>query len=175
MTYTTPPTFAATDILAAADLNILGDDIVYLKGQTDALAASAVKLNRTSAQSIPDSTWTAVVWNNQLGDLGGWWSSGTNIVMPSDFPAGVSAYFVDIPMVAVFATNTTGNRGVRLLLNGSVVEQYSVFPPDIAAVNSSIFEVAEGDVITMEVFQSSGGALNLSGVIITCKRLFPSA
>jgi hypothetical protein len=172
---TTPPTFVAGTELAAADLNLLRDGIEELQVFADSMVASAVKLNRTSAQSIPDSTWTAVTWNNQLGDLGGWWSSGTNITMPSDFPAGVTTYFVSIPVMAVFATNTTGNRGIRTLLNGSVVEQYSVFPPDICTATTSMFEVAEGDVITLEVFQDSGGSLNLSGVVITCMRLFPSS
>lgn len=181
MAYTEPPTFVSSTVLTAADQNILSEDIRYLKGQTDAAAASAVKLNRTSAQSIPNDTWTEVTWNNELMDIGGWWSSGTDIIAPSDHPAGVTTYFVDIPVVAVFATNATGSRGVRILLDGSVIEgnQYSIGAPsaDPASMsfNMSLSEVAEAGVITMEVYQSSGGALNLSGCVITCMRLFPSS
>ena len=34
--------------------------------------------------------------------------------------------------------------------------------------------IGAGDVITMEVFQDSGGALNLTGVALTVTRLFPT-
>lgn len=179
MSWTTPPTWSADTIVASSDLQLVSDDLTYLKAQTDALGASAVKLNRTSAQSIPDNTWTAVTWNNQIGDLGGYWSSGTDIVVPSDFPAGVSTYFYDVPVVAVFATNATGSRGVRTLLNGTVVEQYSIGAPSadpaVLSFPTSIFEVAEADVITVEVLQNSGGALNLNGVVVTAERRFPSS
>lgn len=178
MAWTTPPAFVASTIVTAAEMNIISGDLTYLKGQTDGLVASAVKLNRTSSQSIPDNTWTAITWNNQIGDLGGWWSSGTNIVMPSDYPAGVTSFFVDIAIAVAFAANASGTRGIRTLQNGSVVEQYSIgAPPDVAliAVPTSMFTVNQADIITMEVFQNSGGALAASQTIITCVRLFPSA
>lgn len=179
MAYTEPPTISSATTATAADANIWSEDIRYLKGQTDAFAASAVKVNRTSAQSIPDDTWTEVSFNNQITDIGGYWSSGTDIIVPSDYPAGITAYFYLVPIVAVFATNGTGARGLRTLVNGSVEEQYS-FDAEITgattcAVPTSIAAAEEADVITLEVYQNSGGALNLSGVVLTAIRLLPSA
>src|SRR5678815_2334954 len=113
MASTEPPTISSATTATAADANIWSEDIRYLKGQTDAAAASAVKVNRTSSQSIPNNTWTAVTFNNQLGDIGGYWSSGTNITVPSDYPAGITTYFFLVPLAAVFASNATGARGIR--------------------------------------------------------------
>lgn len=176
---TTPPTFTPSTAGAAADMNLIRDAILELQASMESLGASAVKVNRTSAQSIPDDTWTEVSFNNQLLDIGGWWSSGTDVIMPSDFAAGITAHFVLLPLVAVFASNATGSRGVRSLLDGSVVEQYtfdaSVAGATTCAVTTSMGEVEEAGVITMEVYQNSGGALNLSGVVLTAIRQFPSA
>lgn len=179
MAYVTPPTFVSGTTATAADINILGADIVYLKGQTDSIQTSAVKVNRTSAQSIPDNTWTPVVWNNQIGDIGNWWTSGTNLVVPSDFPAGVTDYLAILPLIAKFDVNATGNRGARTLLNGSVVDQITLSAaagdPTVISFTSTMSTIAQTDIITMEVFQTSGGALDLTGVVITAIRLFPSA
>ncbi len=180
MSWTTPPTFSPSDVLAAADLDLISDDLNYLKGVTDSLASSAVKVNRTSSQSIPDSTATAIVWNNQIGDLGGWWSSGANITMPSDYPAGITTYLVVAHLIIKFATSSAGvQREVQTLLNGSAVDTITFEPvsgnPTVVPFTSTFFEVAEGDVITVEVTQDSGGALNVTGAVITAIRLFPSS
>lgn len=176
---TTPPTFVDATELPASDLNLLRDAILELQLTAESLTASAVKLNRTSAQSIPDDTWTAVTWNNELGDLGGYWSSGTDIVMPSDFAAGVTAHLVRGSVVAVFASNGTGARGIRTVLDGGVVESYTFDASTSGATTCvlpfSHFGVEEAGVMTFEVYQNSSGALNLNGCIVTIERGAPSA
>ena len=49
MAYATPPTFTGGTELTAADLNILGDDIVDLDARVDARAFSGVRVYRVSA------------------------------------------------------------------------------------------------------------------------------
>jgi hypothetical protein len=178
MAWATPERATSGTTATAASFDNHADDLDYLKGQTDALAASAVKVNRTSSQSIPDSTATAIVWNNQIGDLGGYWSSGANITMPSDYPAGVTTYLCVAHLIIKFATNATGTRQVQTLLNGSAVDTVTfggiAGDPTIVPFTSTFFAVAEGDVITVEVTQTSGGALNVTGAVITLIRQYPS-
>lgn len=181
MAYVTPPTFVASDPLAAADLNILGDDITYLKGITDGVSFQAVTVTRSANTSIADSTWTAVSWTAEVIDYGGWYSSGTNIVVPAGaIPAGFTTIAIDlIPYIAQFDNNVTGIRGARILVNGtpSVLNSTQAgFASDDTVVNSTgLLVVAAADIITMEVYQSSGGALNAYGMRLTIARRAPVA
>src|SRR6478609_8306921 len=122
MAYVTPPTFTASTTSTAADVNILGDDIVYLKARSDALIFSGVRVDRNgSNQSIPDSTWTAVSFTREIIDQGGWIAvTSTTITVPAGaIPAGYTTVIVDADMYATFAANTTGIRKARVLRNGS--------------------------------------------------------
>lgn len=177
MAYVEPPTFVAETEATAADANILSEDIRYLKGIADGLGTSAVKVNRTSAQSISNDTWTEVSFNNQIFDYGAWWSSGTDITVPA-FPAGTTTYLVHVIVLTNFDTNSTGARGIRVLIDGSVVDTATVAAQDGQATTQTfplMFEVAAADVLTVEVYQNSGGNLNLDGVVCTVVRMFPTA
>lgn len=182
-TYTTPPTFVAADPLPAADLNILGDDIEYLKGITDGVTFSGTQLRRTATQSISSGSWTAVTWQTESGgfDYGGWWTSGTNIVVPAGaIPAGFTTIACYGIARTYFGSNSTGQRKIRILVNGSPTEtsnfpaisgdQTDVFVPDF-------FVVAAGDIITVEVYQNSGSSLNIasSDTKVTIVRYAPAA
>lgn len=168
MSFTTTPTFNSGDPLAASDLNILGDDITYLKGVADGVGFSGVQLRRTATQSIPDSTWTAVTWQTESGgfDFGSWWSSGTNIVVPAGaIPSGFTTIACQVIGGTNFAANGTGWRGIRVLVNGSATGKSSVdgVTGDVTAVLVPDYVVvAAGDVITIEVYQNSGSSLTIS-------------
>ena len=183
MAYTTPPTFTAGTVLTAANLNILGDDIVYLKGITDGVNFSGVQLRRTATQSITTATWTAVTWQTETGgfDNGGWWSSGTNIVVPAGaIPSGFTTIACDVLARTYFGTNGTGSRKIRILVDGSVTEtgnlpaisgdQTDVWVPDAVVV-------AAGAIITVEVYQNSGSTLSIasSDTKVTVLRRAPVA
>lgn len=49
MAWVTPPTFAANDVLAAADLNTISDDLAYLKSALDSGGSATVELKVSSA------------------------------------------------------------------------------------------------------------------------------
>ena len=174
MPYTTPPTFNPGDPLAAADLNILGDDIEYLKGITDGVSLSAVKVRRSANQSIGNSTDVEISFDTEVLDLGGWWTSGTDIIVPAGaIPAGFTTVGVIILLAIKFATNGTGKRQARVLLNGSSVDFWLV--PALDDGNTSIFistftTVEAGDVITLEAWQSSGGSLNVTEAHVSVLR-----
>jgi hypothetical protein len=169
MAYVTPPTFVPSDPLAADDLNTLGDDIGYLKAITDGVGFSGVQLRRTSTQSILDTTWTAITWQTESGgfDYGSWWSSGTNIVVPAGaIPSGFTTIACQVLTSTNFSSNGTGTRFIRILVNGSETEKRSVtaISGDVTYIPAQDFiVVAAGDVITVEVYQSSGSTLTISG------------
>ena len=180
MAYTTPPTFVASDVLEADQLNILSDDISYLKGITDGVTYSAVQVTRAANTSISDSTWTPVTWTAEVIDYGGWYTSGTDIVVPAGaVPAGYTSIAVlAIPYNAQFDNNATGIRGARVMLNGStaLAQTQAGFASDDTVVNSSGQIIVEaGDVLTLEVYQSSGGALNAYAMSLTIVRFVPVA
>lgn len=174
MAYTTPPTFIADDPLAAADLNILGDDLEYLKAITDGLTFSGTRETRSAATSISNATWTAVSWSAEVYDYGGWYSAGTDIVVPAGaIPAGFTTISVHCIFNASFAANGTGYRGIRLLVNGSsqVAQTIPGFASDTAIIVGTGYVVVEaGDILTVEVYQNSGGALNASSMQLVAVR-----
>jgi hypothetical protein len=184
MAYTAPPDFVAGDPLTEADLDVLSDDISYLYGVSQGVTLSGCQLRRTSTQSIGNTTWVAVTWQTESGgfDVGSWWSSGTNIVVPAGaIPPGYTTIAVDIRASTNFSADAAGTRFMRILVNGSEARKSSLTGigggdvTDIDVAHTVI--VAAGDVITIEVYQSSGSSLTISGsnTIVSALRRAPVA
>ena len=180
MAYTTPPAFASAAVLTAAQLNILSDDITDLDARAKQTAIKGASLLRSTNVSAPDSTYTAISWVSAPVDIGGWWSSGTNIVVPAGaIPAGYTTILVEIDGHSRAASNGTGTRQLHFLLNGGELE----IGRSVSAINGDTTELAEtvwavvaaADVIVMEVKQNSGGALNFQYSSMHIKRLGPVA
>src|SRR4051812_41994658 len=123
MAYTTPPTFSAGTELAAADLNLLGDDIAYLKAQTDLAVLSGCVVSRSTSQSISDSVYTDVTFTTEVIDQGGWIAvSSTTVTVPAGaIPSGYTTVALDVRPVAQFASNATGKRSAIVTQNGSTI------------------------------------------------------
>lgn len=180
MAFTTPPTFGSGNTLTAAQLNILGDDLLYLKGITDGVTFSGVQLNHSSSvQVIADTTATLVSFQNESFDYGSWWSSGTDITVPAGaIPAGYTSIILMVVCRARWETNGTGNRRIRPLLNGSLfgsTTQGGISGDPTEQAVTEFIEAEAGDVITLEVYQSSGGALDLEVGNISVVRYAPAA
>jgi hypothetical protein len=178
MAYSTPPTFVAADPLAAADLNILGDDIVDLDARAKQIAFMGVSLLRTSNQSIADSTFTAISWGSSPIDVGNWWTSGDTITVPAAaVPAGYTSIFIALQGMSRSATNGVGTRQIKFQLNGSDIEveqSYSAINGEATTIAAFVWaEVESGDTIQMMVQQNSGGALNFSYSAAHIHRLGP--
>ena len=176
MSYTTPPTFTAGTVLTAANLNILGDDIVYLKGITDGVTFSGYKIDRSGAgsQSIPDATDTDVTFTTEVFDSGGWWSSGATSTVPAGaIPSGYTTVAVMFIALVRFVANGTGGRKILILKNGSEVDSvnYSAISGDTTTVTLTGFTTCvAADTFKMQVRQSSGGALNMDVARLTLVR-----
>jgi hypothetical protein len=179
MSWTTPPTFVASDPLAAAELNILGADLLYLKGIGDGVSFSGTKVKRDSNQSIANATGTSIIFTDEVLDLGGWWSSGATITVPAGaVPAGFTTIALQAIASVRFAANGTGTRQIRILQNGAVVDDMSFSALSGETTMLSIvtfFAAAAGDTVELQVQQNSGGALNVQYNRLTVVRFAPVA
>lgn len=175
---TTPPTFASGDVLLASDLNLLGTGISEAQAILSGLGASGFRINRGSNQSIPDTTNTAISFTSEIYDFGGWWSSGTTATVPAGaIPAGYTTIVAELVARAFFASNATGYRRIDILVNGSVVARKTVGANATAGTDdetTDFVEVAAGDTITLEVTQTSGGALNVTALLTVMRYTFGS-
>lgn len=176
MSYVSPPTFVDADDLTAAQLNILGDDIVYLKAQRDAMVFTGVALSRSTDLSVSDSTWTDISWVSATVDTSSFWTSGANITVPaSAIPSGSTQVVMEINIQARFNSNGTGGRACQVLLNGSTVERSfgtSALTGDTTVVGTTVWAiVAAADVLKGQIRQTSGGALIANSMSMHVKRI----
>lgn len=177
----TPQKSWTSEVLTSSDLNTyMRDDMEYLKGVVDGVGFQAVKLSRGAATSIPNSAFTAITWTDETYDYGGWWSSGTDIVVPAGaVPAGFTSIAVLVFARTRFAANGTGSRAIQPTFNGSA----SLGAASLTAITGELTEVTfadlgiveAGDTITLELYQTSGGNLNATSTSITVARYAPAA
>lgn len=174
MSYTDPPDFNGGDVLTEADLDVLSEDIRDLNSRVSGVVASIVQVTRSANQSFSDSTEAYVTWTAEQFDIGGWWSSGTKIIVPaSAIPTGATSIIVCAAGQFRFATNSTGIRRVNMHVNGA--SQGGAQLPGLSGDSTFVpfFEAAEVealDEIQFAGYQTSGGALNMTTAKITLWR-----
>lgn len=166
MAFVTPPTFSSGAVLTAAQLNILSDDLNYLKGIADGVTISGVGLRRAATQSIANDSDVAVSWDTEVQDWGGWWSSGTTVTVPAGaIPGDSTMIAVQAVVQAKFASNATGKRTLRVLKEGSSVDYWKIpaLDDDVTSIAFTTFSTTIAlDDWTVQVRQNSGGALNIT-------------
>ncbi|MEM4722094.1 MAG: hypothetical protein QXT73_08560, partial [Candidatus Methanomethylicaceae archaeon] len=141
---------------------------VVVSPDQDSLIYGRVKIAsvaRTTAQSIPNNTWTLVSFGSatevSINATPGYWSSSDpEYIYLLD--RGIFLFLAQGP----FASNSTGYRGIRVFFGGTSRTVY------VAPVSGTLTQVAincllnagstEGNALTVEVIQTSGGALNLN-------------
>lgn len=122
------------------------------------IGAGAV-MTRDAVQSIPDSTWTAVSFNTQTKVVGGLWD-GTYFRAPS------SGWYIVTGSIR-FASNATGMRAARVYKGASiystVVNAEAVAIAGQVSVHSfsTLVYLDKGETVSLQVYQTSGGALNI--------------
>lgn len=114
-----------------------------------------------SAVSVPNSAWTMVAWDTET-DLGAMYSPSSGQIFARR--AGIYQISVGIEFVA----NAVGQRGVRLTEAGGAQILGAIQLVDAAAAGVTELNVSwtknmvAGDEIRVEVWQSSGGGLDIS-------------
>ena len=108
-----------------------------------------------SAESIAGGTDTEIPWDAESFDNGGFWSSGTDLVVPS----GAAGTYIIVGQVQ-WDTNTTNKRTIQIEVNGTDVAETSV---NIDQANetmqvSCIYPLVATDTVALEVLQTSGAS-----------------
>lgn len=119
-------------------------------------------LYRTSVQSIPNSTETAISWDGETYDPFGMHEGVTN---PSRMTVAVPGRYL-VVVVAKFATNASGDRSLRLFKNGAIVTYVTDRANSAGSSYKSftyVLELAASDYIEIYAHQTSGTALDLGG------------
>jgi hypothetical protein len=139
------------------------DGIRYPDGtlQTTALGTHATVSNSTT-QSIPNSTYTAVSFDSEQTDVGGFFAPGT----PTRFtvPAGASGVY-QVGGYLAFAGNASGTRLVVIRTNGSgwmSADRDSPTSVDHQMNVTAMMYLNAGDYVELIAYQTSGGALNIN-------------
>jgi hypothetical protein len=179
-TYTPEKTWTS-EVITQSDLNTyLRDNVDYVKAQTDGLAFSGCKVNRSAAQSINDSTSTLISYTAEDLDFGAWFpGSGTTVTVPAGaIPSGYTSIALMAVARTIFASNGTGWRRLIILKNGGQEDGMSVSAitgdtTDLGIV--SFMTAVAGDTITVQVYQTSGGALNSTGNKLSVVRFAPAS
>ncbi len=130
-------------------------------------------LERNTAQSIPNNAYTAIAWNGERTDTDGVHAAGSSQVVITQ------AGLYSISPSATFVNNATGVRAIQLLLNGSVLRNVGVgavsgFGTTIQTPTLYV-QCVVGDILTVEVYQNSGAALNLAAATVGDYSLFNGA
>lgn len=179
MAWTTPPTFAAGTVLTAAQLNILSDDLTYLYGIAQGVTFSGAQVTRGANQSISTSTDTNISFDTENLDYGGWYSSGTAVIVPAGaIPASYTTIAVLLFASVKFATNGTGKRRITILKNGSSVGSWKVSALDDDTTDIVLPEVttaAAADTFAIQVWQNSGSSINVTQARLSVLRYAPAA
>jgi hypothetical protein len=120
-------------------------------------------LSRTTVQSIANATDTAVIWTVASDDVGAWNASSNSLWKN---PGGYSK--MQVKFMTAWAPNATGNRVTHVnTLGGTSLESHEIGNNGITQgfdhVVTKWLSVLSGDIFFLDVWQNSGGSLNLNG------------
>ena len=141
-----------------------GQDIFYAysSGIFTFSKQSASAMHLSAAQSIPSGAWTKVNFDASWFDV----QSEIDLTNHRWTATKWGRYF--IRAVAQFAQNSTGFRGIRIMRNGSYLG-LSLMEKDGDSSAATFLQTAivwaynAGDYLEVQVYQNSGGDLNLVG------------
>ncbi len=143
-------------ILTEAQLDILSDDITFLANPPKVRVYNSAAISHAT-----NAAFQAVTFNSERFDTDTMHSTSVNTDRLTFTTAGT--YLVG--GCVQFANNGTGVRALRLRLGGAtdiaLVEQ-PVGGTDTHALEvSTLYAFTAGQYVTLDAFQSSGGALNM--------------
>lgn len=127
--------------------------------------AKGTRVYRTTSQSIPNATWTAITWEAEEYDDDGLWSSGSGLTV-------VTAGLYVLSVTASFAVGSGGvHRLLRILRDRSSVltdlGQGGLAGVTIgagAAIRMGVTvqgKLQVGDVVTVQAYHDRGSATNI--------------
>ena len=131
------------------------------------IAYEGVLLTRSAAQEIPDSTETLLSFDTETHDTNDFYDSAspTQIVVP----VGLNVVY-HISASVQWAADATGIRWIGI--NAGGYERTRTTDPAVGGNSmtqnvSTTFHLEEEDIVTLTVYQSSGGALDVERTAYT--------
>lgn len=116
---------------------------------------------RSSTQSISNASWVALSFDSNAYDYGPVHSTSVNA---SRFTAPATGEYHVVGQVT-FAADTTGQRGIRIIKNGTIAAAYTLVDATggghYTYLNASAsIEMTAGDYVEVQVYQNRGSALS---------------
>jgi hypothetical protein len=138
------------------------DNVVWLAGDgASGNSKPMCRVYHNASQNIATATWTSVLCNSERYDIGGMHSTTTNTSRITVPTGGAGVYHIGGQVR--FATNATGIRAIRLLLNNTTsIGQRNSTATSTDPCHIGIacdYKLAAGDYVEVQVYQSSGGIL----------------
>ena len=121
---------------------------------------SGARVTRTTNQTLTTATVTPIDWDSQDYDTDDYWEGVTN---PERFTVPTAGKY-RVSAVITWGANSTGRRHLRFHVNGVEQTTLATDPVGSAAYGmaaSETFDLAAGDYVTVEAYQTSGGNLDL--------------
>jgi hypothetical protein len=118
---------------------------------------------RDVATAISNATWTTITWDTEDYDTDGFWASSPNATRVT-IPSGKGGKYL-FNFSACFASNASGVRLCKLQKNGTDIlfGNWIGASGDFLTINGSgVLNLSASDYIEMQVYQSSGGNLNIN-------------
>ena len=146
----------------AADGQTEGDHLRYKSGYwvREPFDIGA-RVYNSANQIIGNASWTNLTFDSERYDTDTIHSTSSNT---DRLTAARAGKYIIIAQVK-FAASTVGMRGIRFLLNGATGISYLTRDANATAVDrlnlSTIYNLAAGDYVTVGVYQSSGGNLDV--------------
>jgi hypothetical protein len=121
---------------------------------------------QNASQSVGNNTFTPLICDSTAWDTYG---GHSNTVNNSRYYAQITGFYMIFAAVA-FGPNSVGNRGITLDKNGTPLSApgFTTLVPSTNASNdvdigvSGMVQLTAGDYVEPQIYQSSGGALNLA-------------
>ncbi len=116
------------------------------------------RVTKSADQSINNTTWTAISWNQEDYDTDNMHDNSTNNSRLTATTAGKYMFGLSI----LWASNNTGGRMVAIYKNGSEILRYRNSAVSATEFfTSGIVEMVATDYAEIFVHQDSGSALNV--------------
>jgi hypothetical protein len=156
-TYTAAGTVVAGDVATAAAFNVVTSDINNL------IVPPAAIIRRAANQSFSNGVPANMSFDTEDADTDSMYSSGTTITIQT------TGIYVINAFVNFSTASGTGLREVSIKKNGAngPGTQTSMPNPTYShnVTASGISAMVATDTITLEIFQNSGSAMNVTGTI----------
>lgn len=163
VTQVVAPTTGYTANIASTMTNCTADSTVATFNSTPTKIGPVIcQVTGSSTQSVSNTTWTTLNWNQNTFDPNGLHNTATN----SDNIFVKTAGWYRLTALVNFTSNATGSRQIRFLQNGNLVDRSTAIASgsataDTVLVSTILVFANSGDNFRVDSYQGSGGALNV--------------